>query len=225
VHSSSADRLLLHDTAVLLLLCCLIRACCVMQAREQLLVHSSSADRLLLHDSAVLLLICCFIRACCVMQAREQLLVHSSSADRLRLELKARDDEKAALEVLLAKESEAAAGRVRKADADAAALGEERAKRQRLQDENKVGWHRLCCVASFSTCCTWLKMAMEGCTYSCICMVWTMWLRVGSVTVGGFRCGMLLGQDKGTAARQAVSGELKHGTCRTVPAQTEHAAG
>jgi hypothetical protein len=109
-----------------------------LQAREQLLVHSRSADQLWLHNTAVLLLNCCLIRACCVMQAREQLLVHSSAADRLRLELKARDDEKAALEVLLAKEREAAAGRVRKADADAAALSEERAKRQRLQDENKV---------------------------------------------------------------------------------------
>jgi hypothetical protein len=73
-------------------------------------------------------------------QAREQLLAHSSAADRLQLDLKARDDEKAALELLLAKEKEAAAGRVRKAEADAAALNEERAKRQRLQDENKVGW-------------------------------------------------------------------------------------
>jgi hypothetical protein len=79
------------------------------------------------------------VYTCASLQAREQLLVHSSTADRLRLELKARDDEKAALEVLLGKEKEAGAGRVRKAEADAAALGEERAKRQRLQDENKVG--------------------------------------------------------------------------------------
>ncbi|KAF6251915.1 hypothetical protein COO60DRAFT_1298073 [Scenedesmus sp. NREL 46B-D3] len=72
------------------------------------------------------------------LQAREQLLAHSSAADRLRLDLKARDDEKAALEVLLAEEKESAAGRVRKAESDAAALSEERAKRQRLQDENKL---------------------------------------------------------------------------------------
>jgi hypothetical protein len=84
----------------------------------------------------------------CILQAREQLLVHSSTADRLRLELKARDDEKAALEVLLAKEKEAAPGRVRKAETDAAALSEERAKRQRLQDENKVRWH-FCCTLVF----------------------------------------------------------------------------
>jgi hypothetical protein len=73
-----------------------------------------------------------------LLQAREQLLAHSSAAERLRVDLKARDDEKAALELLLAKEKEAAAERVRKAEADAAALNEERAKRQRLQDENKV---------------------------------------------------------------------------------------
>ncbi|KAF6255462.1 hypothetical protein COO60DRAFT_1702793 [Scenedesmus sp. NREL 46B-D3] len=54
--------------------------------------------------------------------AREQLLAHSSAADRLRLDLKARDDEKAALEVLLAEEKESAAGRARKAESDAAAL-------------------------------------------------------------------------------------------------------
>ncbi|WIA13504.1 hypothetical protein OEZ85_007077 [Tetradesmus obliquus] len=70
--------------------------------------------------------------------AREQLLAHSSAADRLRLDLKASNDDKAGLELLLAKEREAAAGRVRKAEADAAALSEERAKRQRLQDENKL---------------------------------------------------------------------------------------
>lgn len=80
------------------------------------------------------------------LQAREQLLAHAATADQLRLELKTREDEKAALEILLDKEQSAAAARKRSAEEDAAALAEERTKRQKLEDSNKV--HRGIAAAS-----------------------------------------------------------------------------
>lgn len=72
------------------------------------------------------------------VQAREQVLAHSANVERLKLDLKAQEDDKAALEILLEKERSASATRVRAAEEDAAALNEERAKRQRLEDTTKV---------------------------------------------------------------------------------------
>ncbi|KAF8059995.1 HUB2 [Scenedesmus sp. PABB004] len=70
--------------------------------------------------------------------AREQLLAAGASIERLRADLKAREEGKAAVDVLLQQERAAGALRARAAEDDAAALGEERAKRQRLQDSNKL---------------------------------------------------------------------------------------
>jgi hypothetical protein len=58
--------------------------------------------------------------------------------DKARLEAKAAEASRAELAVVLAQERGTAEGRKRAAEADAAALREERAKTQRLEDDNKV---------------------------------------------------------------------------------------
>lgn len=98
-----------------------------------------------------------------------------ATLDQLRIETKAREDEKAAVEVLLEKERSAAAARKRSADEDAAALAEERTKCQKLEDSNKVRWQ----VLRYST----ELMAVNAADSSVHCMAPADWqltgLRVG----------------------------------------------